>query len=531
MTEKVNLDAFIHREDFEYLENPNQGLNITTIGLRDLDDRGLFYKLLRKPDFQRETNEWEPERVCSLINSFVNGELIPAIILWKNPSNYIFVLDGAHRISALLAWIYNDYGDGAISKNFYDGVIPKRQIQQAKITRNLVEKSVGPYSDYQIEIQYTDKGKSDIAKRVKNIAVSAIQLQWVEGNADKAETSFLKINKKATPIDTTEMQLIKDRKNPNVIAARAIIRGGKGHKYWASFQPTIQDEIQSLGKSINELLFDPEIDNPIKTLDLPIAGKAPSSRSLSLVFEFVNIVNGIDSKKELKKKSKSNNDQNNDIDDKIDKDGKITVKYLISCKKIAQRINSNHPSSLGLHPAVYFYSLNGSHKTASFYAIVSLILYLEAKNSFNDFISIRAQFEKTLIDYGYLTQDIVRKYRESLKAYENIKIFYIKIIEKLLEDKNSDEAILEIIKDKEFDYLRIETTSEYGQNQDFSDKTKSRVFIEEALSHALKCKICNGYLHSNSITFDHIKRKEDGGSGNVDNCQLAHPYCNNTIKN
>ena len=93
MTEKVNLDAFIPREDFESQDNSFQTTNITTVGIRDLEERAFFYNVLRKPDFQRETNEWEPGRVCSLIESFVNGELIPAIILWKNPGNYIFILD------------------------------------------------------------------------------------------------------------------------------------------------------------------------------------------------------------------------------------------------------------------------------------------------------------------------------------------------------------------------------------------------------------------------------------------------------
>ncbi|MBI4938065.1 MAG: HNH endonuclease [Nitrosomonadales bacterium] len=44
------------------------------------------------------------------------------------------------------------------------------------------------------------------------------------------------------------------------------------------------------------------------------------------------------------------------------------------------------------------------------------------------------------------------------------------------------------------------------------------------------CAICGGYLHVNSITTGHIERKLDGGSSNVINGQLAHPYCNSTYK-
>lgn len=53
-----------------------------------------------------------------MIESFVNDELVPAIILWRNQGGYIFVIDGAHRLSSLGAWINDDYGDGPISISF-----------------------------------------------------------------------------------------------------------------------------------------------------------------------------------------------------------------------------------------------------------------------------------------------------------------------------------------------------------------------------------------------------------------------------
>ncbi|WP_445083100.1 HNH endonuclease [Candidatus Nitrotoga sp. BS] len=42
--------------------------------------------------------------------------------------------------------------------------------------------------------------------------------------------------------------------------------------------------------------------------------------------------------------------------------------------------------------------------------------------------------------------------------------------------------------------------------------------------------MCGGYLHMNSNTTDHIERNRDGGSGNVENGQLTHSYCNSTYK-
>lgn len=207
-------------------------------------------------------------------------------------------------------------------------------------------------------------------------------------------------------------------------------------------------------------------------------------------------------------------------------------KYLTKVRKIAWRINSVHPSSLGLHPVVYFYSADGRHKTASFYAVTALIQELENTNSFLDFIKAREEFEKLLLNYDYLIQDINRYYRQAIKSYIHIKDFYIDCINLLNTGKGGDEVISEIIKKPKYKYLKVTRPADSViESSDFSRERKSAIFIKEALKNALRCKICNGYIHSNSITFDHIQRKEDGGLGDVENGQLVHPYCNSTIKN
>jgi len=53
----------------------------------------------------------------------------------------------------------------------------------------------------------------------------------MEMRIDKAEKSFFKINQQQANINPTEILLLKSRKEPNCIGARAIIRSGTGHKY------------------------------------------------------------------------------------------------------------------------------------------------------------------------------------------------------------------------------------------------------------------------------------------------------------
>ena len=103
------------------------------IDIHHLDDH-FFATRLRKPDFQRETAHWSPDKVVELVRSFVDADLIPAVILWQAGS-FSFVIDGAHRLSALIAWVLDDYGDQKRSLEFFGGRISEEQRRVAERTR------------------------------------------------------------------------------------------------------------------------------------------------------------------------------------------------------------------------------------------------------------------------------------------------------------------------------------------------------------------------------------------------------------
>jgi hypothetical protein len=514
---KVNLDALIAREDFEVEDNINSGKKKEAISIEDIKPDSFFFSNIRKPDFQRETNEWDSQKTCELVKSFIEGDLIPAIILWRSSGGYLFVIDGSHRLSALSAWVNDDYGDGKISKLFYDGIIPDEQLEIAQETRKLVNKIVGSYEDFRLALTYPDRVKPEIVRYAKNLGALAIQLQWVEGDARTAESSFFKINQQAAPIDKTEIKLIELRKKPNSIAARAIIRSGKGHKYWASFPTPNQQKVQELAAEINEILFDPKLQTPIKTLDIPVGGKLYSSQTLPLILDLVNIVNG-----------SIFNEATQD-----DETGEATIQTLKNVRKVAYRLNSNHASSLGLHPVLYFYSQDGRHKTASFFAMVDFVVELGKRRKLNDFIDVRSEFEKFILEYDYLIQQINRKYRSAQKSYSYISMFFQKVVFTLKTGKSINDAINEIVSTPEFNYLTLQNIPQQVDSlaKDFNTQKKSAVYIREALQNAPKCKICGGFIHRNSISIDHRQRKEDGGLATLENGQITHPYCNTGYKN
>ena len=509
---KVNLDALIPREDFEVDGGASvQGLADKLKISELVKNESFFYSSLRKPDFQRETSDWDKNKIAAFIKSFIEGDLIPSIILWQ-AGQYTFVIDGAHRLSALISWVNSDYGDGFISQSFFNHDIDNEQRKISEQTKRFIDKEIGTYQSFMDAVRNPGQANPKLLGSANKLGFLSLQLQWVTGSSEKAESSFFTINQKATPISDTEIALLKSRKKPYAMSSRAILRSGTGHKYWDYFSQDIQNQIESLAKEIHENLFTPELKNPVKTLDLPLAGKGYSSRSLPLIFDLVKLANDVSSK---------------DVSE--DLDGNETVKYLKNTLRIVRRFTTTHPSSLGLHPAVYFYSEKGRYQPTAFMAWIELIKVFDSNKSFDGFIIIRKDFESALIRYKYLTNQVTVKYGSGLKGYRQLKEVYEKLIE-LVSEGVSISEIGNKMKET-FVYLNIDYKGDTPMSLAFNPNTKSEVFLNSALSEAARCNICGGYIHMNSITIDHIERKQDGGIGIIENGQISHPYCNSTFKN
>lgn len=514
MAHQVNMDALIPREDFEVADGGTPSSPTSTLQIRNLEPGDFFYSVVRKPDFQRETSDWSPEKIAGFVQSYLDGDLIPALILWQAGS-HIFVIDGAHRLSAIVAWVHDDYGDGDTSKRFFDGVISEDQIVAAEYTRKLIKRKLGSYQDHKFAIQFPEKSKPEVVERARRLGAQAVQLQWVKGDASKAEASFFKINQSATPIDKTELRLLKARTHPNALAARAIVRSGTGHKYWSRFDQAVRVEIEEQAKAINELLFAPALRTPIKTLDLPVAGKGYSAQTLPLIFEFVNLAST--AKQELMNKP--------------DATGDLTLKSLKDCRRIANRLSGTHPSSLGLHPAVYFYSTTGRYQPTAFLATVSMLRSFEERNYFRQFTSVRERFESFLIRHRVLVNQVTVKYGSGAKGYARLQQLQEFIVERLVEGLHEDALLKTLSEAADFSFLQPGEIADMEYGKDFSSGAKSAIFLRDAMKDPLRCGICSGLVHRNSISIDHKQRIADGGIGDPENGQLTHPYCNTTIKN
>ena len=200
-----------------------------------------------------------------------------------------FVIDGCHRVSALIAWVLDDYGDGTKSNSFFSFNVGGDQRRTAEKTQALIKKKIGTYREMMDAVQHPKPREVRNSFEYARLLVTRpLQLQWIPGaDPKKAEKSFFTINQAGAAIEPTELRILEVRTTPNALAARAIVRAGTGHKYWARFAKDKQESIESLAADIHKSLFMPPLETPIKTLDLPIAGKGYAS--LPLVFDMVNL--------------------------------------------------------------------------------------------------------------------------------------------------------------------------------------------------------------------------------------------------
>jgi hypothetical protein len=529
MAETVNLDALIPREDFLSSTTPDTGSAGQTGKVHatatDLRHGEAFSSTLRKPDFQRETSAWSPVMVRDLVRAFVEGELIPAVICWQSASRLSFVIDGAHRLSAIMAWLFNDYGDGERSQRLNGYDIPDDQIRVARKTRDMIESQIGSYQAFQDE----NKSPGSIAKvaeLARAIAHVNVPLLWVKGTEPKkAERAFFTINQSAVEIDPTELQILNSRTKPNAISARAIVRNAKGHKYWNSFSKEGQVEMEKKGQQIYSALYFPPLPEPIRQEDLPIAGRGYGTQTLPMIFDFVNIANGLSVTDASKSKKKFELIEQAPINE-----GE-TLKVISGAERLCRRVTGTHSSSLGLHPAVYFYSATGRHQPTPLLAMSRLIMEMEAESGFRTFTRHRAKFEEFLVSHKNHINQLVGKHGSMAKGYLPMKDYYKHLLAEISAGKTSNQIEEELEQSDRYHWLRKDRPVLSKKPKKISGEAKQHKFMQDILGSAFECNICYARVDKKAMQLGHTVDRKDGGLAQTQNTEWQHPYCNSDKDN
>lgn len=159
--------------------------------------------------------------------------------------------------------------------------------------------------------------------------------------------------------------------------------------------------------------------------------------------------------------------------------------------------------------------------------VVARKLVSNDKSFFKKFSAVRAQLETLLIENKDLIATILQKHISPRRTNS-----YAALLEQLVSTLNENAVVgqAELVRMAGLEGKVIVGT-ESVVSKKFSDDVKSATFISTALSSAVKCSICGGYLDSEkSVSYDHITRIEEGGTGAMKNCGLTHPYCNQAVK-
>ena len=524
---KLNLDALIARQDMAGGDQKSIPQDFGFKHSELLRQGGLTYAILKKPDFQRSTSFWGPEKVLDMVIAYIENQTVPAIIVWRSPQSDLFVIDGAHRLSSIIAWINDDYGDGEISKAHYGEPQNPSAAQKA---RDLIKLHVGSYQDLLKALNDPNASAKhqENAKKVVFASLPSQELKKVN-KADLAEKSFLKINEQGVILSETEKWLINSRFCPNAIAARAISLKGTGGAYWERFNSEENKrKISELGASVHKLLFTPELDiGELKTADLPIAGSFIASNALTLIFQFVNFANDIPTKPPANRAEA----------EKIvpaDADGTSTIEFFKKTKRVATLLSNlrttNYSNSVDLHPFVYFYSRQGNHQPTMFLAAAYWLRELDKKKKVTELAKngLRGRLEDFLLDNAFLIAAISRRARGEEKAVRKLKTYLDFLTEQLSHGVSKDQLLTEV--GKQFRVSTVPEPDEYDEpitpGSRIPIHVKSAMFIDQELENAQKCEICNARIPARGLSRDHRIDKKHGGAGTKENAAPTHHVCN-----
>jgi hypothetical protein len=531
-THQVNLDALILRQPFPP-DDTFSGKN-PSLKLEELHRGRMFFQVLRKPEFQRDTSNWSPDMIYEFVRTFLDGGLIPAVIMWhsKNTNN-TYIIDGAHRLSALIAYANDDYGDGEISRKAWGDSVPRAQAKLHLTTKTLIDNRIGSFaqlSGIAMDLALTD----DPVKRRRAGAITTIPLpiQTVDGDTQLAEESFYRINSSAVEIDPTELDVIRARNKPNAIATRAIIFAGKGHRYWQQLPNAA--EIEKKANDVHKLLFGDLGEIGPQSPDIPRGGQPYSNDAFKMVLDIVNVFNDISpamwshryAESPIRKKKVASVVELGD-----DADGTATMAFLKNIETIARLAvgPAEHPESLGLEQGIYSYGNSGRFIPAAYIASFRFAQELTQNKQLIAFTLVRSKFEDFLYNHKGLLNLLTHSKGSRTRSLESILKLHRTVFDAMRDGKTDDEIMSTLEADPTFKGISNMVASgedSQPQRKRFSPTAVRAKVIDELVRSRSRCTVCGARLPPSARSKDHATKVEQGGLGTFDNLNFTHPYCN-----
>lgn len=128
-----------------------------------------------------------------------------------------------------------------------------------------------------------------------------------------------------------------------------------------------------------------------------------------------------------------------------DSDGHRTSELLKRTRKVAELICSNKPGSIGLHPAVYFYSWTGKQQPVLFLTMAEMMVEMERNKTLRGFVAKRKSLEDFIMQNRSLFNQIVRKFGTKESGKGHLKSFYSQVLDFIGEGCSQEELVSRIV--------------------------------------------------------------------------------------
>jgi hypothetical protein len=583
---KVYLDHHIRRENLLYRrtgsgsgpttrlletgEVASQPLDTTLydthLKISDLHGRNSKVRKLRKPDFQRATWAWSPEECVDLLESVLEERVVPSVIMWLSPENFQYVLDGGHRISVLLGWITDNWGDRLSAEEYSDPIVEENNKEAARAVRELLrQRGIGTFKEYDdAEAEYwriEDEGKNPrqildtrtfqyAEKQRRWSAVSVgFPILWVKGDYEVAEQSFLKINKTGRRLSDWETKLVENRSSSFARVVMSISTISAPQHCWPLDDPEVEnssilqkqvEQILEKVRTVHDLLFDPPYRKPISDIRQPLLATPYTKPEMKPAYlaELITIAQG---KKGQKPETESliKKDRNAKAAQVI-ANGEQVLKDTLD---VISNIYGPSPRSLGLLPLLYYYNKQGIYVRSLLYGIIYWLTHgtaTEVNNRKFLLTAHRENFESVLYEHK---ERIIRRIGRKIGSGAEVTLptarYFNGLLKLLIEYKDTksiefDAAHRKLIATLGKEELRdeeLDLQEEESSSRTFRGGDRDAVAIRDFIEHSPRCEICHGMYYPNQFTqVDHIEQHTDGGKTKLANARNTHPFCNNRRK-
>ena len=499
------------------------------VALTDFEKHPII-KCLFKADNQRSTEYWSVQEIANFIEDCTEDQNINLCILyWKDIHGNIYIIDGAHRLSSIYAWVKRYFADEQATQapNFSD--------QQKEDIRDL-RNHLGDLADFQkicIDPKFAEqKSKLDDIK---------ISFRQVLGTPEDARRVFQSINSDTKRLDKYEEYHLRSRGSDAYYAIYACCYINDNKSNLEELQYTRLNALIELGERIHQLLFSTIL------LDTEMS----HGKKIGLVNELMNIIAG----------DRIHNIMSLNQGERVEK---IMSHLFTALCRMATPVKNTGVPSLGLHPFLYFYK-DQRFQITSFLAWFSIVYEIHESRmqihhrtiSFKDFTRVRRSIEFLIANFPVATTETVGKFGSGIKGYDRLQIVYKAFICLSLEmevDFDDEKCLNTFIlsMSKAFKYINfnefyverflggyddavvkhvvgyVESISPISRSKPkaFSALTKSLLKHNFLVGNHNFCLICDGLIYLDSTESDHRIAKAVGGQGVLENGLLVHPICN-----